>query len=137
MLKAFFFSGRLSVSQATPSCSLMSSTMSLLSGMVFLPRLEFGPIVPAVPVAQVVQTKSYKLAVTLDYRADFGDSTLRKTIEAFGVIREDLLFGLVRNIFAPNDLTHGVGPLGVPMWIVRCVHHALVAKLFNNERQSG
>src|SRR5262245_24632696 len=94
-------------------------------------------MVPAVPVAQVVQTKSSNLAVTLDYLADFGDSTLRKTIEAFRVVREDLLFGLVRNIFALNDLTHGVGPLGVPMWIVRCVHHALIAKLFNHQRQSG
>src|SRR5262245_9533861 len=118
MLKAFFFSGRLSVSQATPSCSLMLSMMSLLSGMVCLHRYDFVPIVSAVPIVQVVQTGSHSVAVALDYSADFGDSILRKTIEAFGVIREDLLFGLVRNIFAPNDLTHSVGPLGVPTRIV-------------------
>ena len=35
MLRAFFFSGRLRVSQAMPSSSLMLSIMSLLSAMGF------------------------------------------------------------------------------------------------------
>ena len=60
--------------------------------------------------------------------------SLCKPVKRFGVIRENFLLGLARDIFAAHDLAYAVWPFHIPVRIVGGVHHAFVAELFDHQR---
>src|SRR5215467_14436616 len=124
MLRAFFFSGRLRVSQATPSASSIFARMNLLSAILGLLKSCSS------------RSNRSNRSKRLERSRAIERFELFEPVKALRVAGENLLLGLVRNIFATHHLAHTVRPFHVPMRIIGRIHHALVSELLNNQRQN-
>src|SRR5258708_5216311 len=157
MLRAFFFSGRFRISQAMPAFSSMLALMSLVSAMVLLRNFKLVQKVQAIQIVYVlyfVISRSFEILRIDSAEKSFQEGSftsfemtivdveyflalrsLCKPVKRFGVVRENFLLGLVRDIFAAHHLANAVRPFHVPVRIIGSVHHAFVAELCDHQRQ--